>query len=295
MALTRARFLQGLAALALFPALRPAGAASAKRPRPPVGALLYETDFVHGFEVTDSGREARGRPAWRSQFAYDRRTPNNGESGFYSDASVFPGAPDPFPVEDGRRRLRSYRLDRPIECEGKEYGYAAALMSSAGVVDVGAGERAECRFALPHVMRKGYWPAFWLLPADGSWPPEIDVMEWWLFNEGDKPDGFWNSLHTTKAGVRTADQRVVSLPALGLSGDMRDFHTYGVEFTGGEVVCFLDGREISRRADPLPGGRWYIILNVAIGGDPWPGAPADDTPFPQEMVLDSLRVFRIDG
>ncbi len=54
---------------------------------------------------------------------------------------------------------------------------------------------------------KGLWPAFWLLPVGGGWPPEIDVME----VLGDDPDGFWATLHGRGAdGPRAVQGRVAA-------------------------------------------------------------------------------------
>jgi hypothetical protein len=36
--------------------------------------------------------------------------------------------------------------------------------------------------------------------------------------------------------------------------------------------------------------RFHLLLNLAVGGN-WPGAPDFSTTFPQEMVLDYVRVF----
>lgn len=37
---------------------------------------------------------------------------------------------------------------------------------------------------------------------------------------------------------------------------------------------------------------FHIILNLAIGGG-WPGNPTSATPFPQQMVVDWVRVYSI--
>jgi beta-glucanase (GH16 family) len=50
---------------------------------------------------------------------------------------------------------------------------------------------------------------------------------------------------------------------------------------------------------PPPGAAWpapfdqdfYVIMNVGVGGS-WPGAPDATTPFPAEMAVDWVRVFR---
>ena len=36
---------------------------------------------------------------------------------------------------------------------------------------------------------------------------------------------------------------------------------------------------------------FHLILNVAVGGT-WPGPPDDRTVFPQEMLVDYVRVYR---
>ena len=36
---------------------------------------------------------------------------------------------------------------------------------------------------------------------------------------------------------------------------------------------------------------FFFIFNVAVGGN-WPGSPDASTVFPQEMVVDYVRVFQ---
>jgi beta-glucanase (GH16 family) len=38
---------------------------------------------------------------------------------------------------------------------------------------------------------------------------------------------------------------------------------------------------------------FFILLNVAVGGD-WPGSPDATTSFPQEMLVDYVRVYQRD-
>jgi len=41
---------------------------------------------------------------------------------------------------------------------------------------------------------------------------------------------------------------------------------------------------------PFDQGPQFIILNLAIGGD-WPGPPDNTTVFPQEMLVDYVRIY----
>lgn len=296
--LTRAQFLQAAALLPFL--LEDVQAQTPKldavRARTGPWREVYHTTFGADFEVTDTGTGRAGKPCWRSDFAYGGRIVNNGETGVYADPVVFPGT-NPFPLVEGKRRLRSERLTKPIRWKGQSYSYSAALMS-APHLPVGPGGRVECRMSLPHVMRKGYWLGFWLLPIKTAsernwpWPPELDVIEWWLYNEGDKPTAFWNSLHTGTATTHRNDPKQVSLPSLGIAGDLTRMLTYGVEITDAEIVCFVNDKEISRRSNPAPARQWYPVLDLAVAGDPWPGAPKADTQFPQEVILDHLRILK---
>jgi beta-glucanase (GH16 family) len=78
-----------------------------------------------------------------------------------------------------------------------------------------------------------------------------------------------------------------------------DFHIYAVEWTPNQIKFFLD-TNIFFTATPssLPGGStWvftqpqFIILNVAVGGN-WPGNPDGTTVFPQQMLVDYVRVYQ---
>jgi beta-glucanase (GH16 family) len=77
-----------------------------------------------------------------------------------------------------------------------------------------------------------------------------------------------------------------------------DFHIFGIEWEPEIIRWTIDG-EVFHTATPetLYGGTWvfdhefFILINVAVGGT-WPGNPNDSTEFPQEMLVDWVRVYQ---
>jgi beta-glucanase (GH16 family) len=76
-----------------------------------------------------------------------------------------------------------------------------------------------------------------------------------------------------------------------------DFHLFAIEWDAAKIDFFVDDYLYQRieRAD-VP-GEWvydqafFMILNVAVGGN-YVGFPTDQTPFPQKMIVDYVRVYQ---
>ena len=156
--------------------------------------------------------------------------------------------------------------------------------------------RFEARIKIP--AGQGMWPAFWMLGNDISsvgWPKcgEIDIME----NIGKEPSTVHGSLHGPSTTGRTIDVTApFSLPAGQNFSD--DFHLYAVEWEHGTIRFYVDTNLYAtfNQSQWPAGGTWvfdhpfFIILNVAVGGD-WPGPPDNATVFPQQMLVDYVRVY----
>ncbi|NQV38529.1 MAG: glycoside hydrolase family 16 protein [Candidatus Marinimicrobia bacterium] len=146
---------------------------------------------------------------------------------------------------------------------------------------------------------QGLWPAIWMLPTDweyGGWASsgEIDIME--LL--GHEPDKTYGTLHyggTWPDNVHTGEN--YTLP----EGDFtNEFHVFGFEWEETEMRWYIDDVHFATQtvwhtiaADyPAPfDKRFHLLLNIAVGGN-WPGNPDESTIFPQEMVVDYIRVFQ---
>jgi beta-glucanase (GH16 family) len=128
-----------------------------------------------------------------------------------------------------------------------------------------------------------------------GWPAcgEIDVME----NIGRTPDSTYGTTHGPGPG---------NYPGAGLSGAYNggtpmggDFHVYATEWDAGSVRFLVDGNEYwSVTPSKLPAGAswvwnqpFFVVLNFAVGGN-WPGSPDGTTAWPQQMVVDYVRVYR---
>jgi beta-glucanase (GH16 family) len=150
----------------------------------------------------------------------------------------------------------------------------------------------ESRIKLPAGV--GLWPAFWLYGDDGKdWPDcgEIDIME---SKCGGEPGATHGAMHGPGYAGARGPAAGTMLPDGGVFSD--DFHVFAIDWAPDSIKWYLDGRLFSVRtkADTL-GGVWvfnhpfFIILNLAVGGN-FPGNPTDTTVFPEQMVVDYVRV-----
>lgn len=151
----------------------------------------------------------------------------------------------------------------------------------------------EAKIKLPS--GKGTWPAFWMMPVNfKSWPHdgEIDIME----EVGYHKDYVSSSLHADGHVHSNGTQVTKEVYCKGAEGE---FHVYGMEWTADYFQFYVDGQKTLYYANDGKGDyNWpyhtpfYVILNLAWGGD-WGGSQGvDESKLPVTMEVDYVRVFQ---
>jgi beta-glucanase (GH16 family) len=176
--------------------------------------------------------------------------------------------------------------------DGIERPYTSARLKTLGTFSQAYG-KFEARMRIPR--GQGMWPAFWMLGDDierAGWPSsgEIDIME----NIGREPALVHGTIHGP--GYSGGDGIGAALSSTG-GAFADDFHVFGVEWEPQVIRWYVDGKLYQTRtpADLPAGTRWvfdhpfFMLVNLAVGGS-WPGNPDDTTRFPQELLVDWVRV-----
>jgi beta-glucanase (GH16 family) len=182
--------------------------------------------------------------------------------------------------------------------------YTSARMKTQGLQSWTYG-RMEASIKIPR--GQGLWPAFWMLgtnigPPGVGWPTcgEIDIMENIGKTNNNEQAKAYGTIHGPQGGGDYNGGAGVggtyTLPGGGALAD--NFHLYAIEWTTNQIKWFVDSN-LYFTATPasLPGGStWvftapqFILLNVAVGGN-FPGNPSNYTVFPQQMLVDYVRVY----
>ena len=152
----------------------------------------------------------------------------------------------------------------------------------------------EARIKLPK--GKGTWPAWWMFPVDSSnWPAcgEIDIME----EVGVDPNLVSSSIHCIAYNHPDHTQKTHEMYCVGAE---EGFHIYAMEWTEDYIRTYVDGKEQlyfendhQDNNDTWPFNKpFFLILNVAWGGD-WGGyAGVDESALPLTMEIDYVRVWK---
>ena len=259
-----------------------------------LGALAFGTGSAYGgwqLVWSDEFTNADGSSPDPTKWGYDTGAwPDNAELEYYT-------------TRTNNARIQGGNL--VIEADQENYGgrsYTSARLKTQYKWSWAYG-RIEARIKIPK--GQGIWPAFWMLGTNidsVSWPTcgEIDIME----NIGTITNNEQSKAHGTIHGPQDGHDYnygsgvggTYTLPGGAILSD--DFHIYAIEWTTNQIKWFVD-TNLYFTATPasLPSdGIWvftapeFIILNVAVGGQ-WPGNPDATTVFPQQMLLDYVRVY----
>ncbi len=176
--------------------------------------------------------------------------------------------------------------------QNSEYTSARLVTSDKAEWQYG---RIEVRAKLPS--GRGTWPAIWMLGHDlkeVGWPKcgEIDIME----HVGYEPDSIFCAIHTQ---AYNHIKRTQKSGRIFIDNPYNAFNVYALEWDS-EKMIFLVNEDVVltvenefKGTDEWPFDKpYYLILNIAVGGN-WGGRKGvDDSIFPAKMEIDYVRVFQ---
>lgn len=168
--------------------------------------------------------------------------------------------------------------------------YTSARITTQGKQALRLG-RVDIRAKLP--AGQGIWPALWMLGENITtvgWPAcgEIDIMEM----VGHEPSTVHGTIHWDNAGQHSYFGLGTTLD----DGSFQDeYHVFSITWDNEKIVWYVNNEpfhEANIQAATMSElrGSFFFIFNIAVGGN-WPGNPNATTVFPQEMVVDYIRVF----
>ena len=201
------------------------------------------------------------------------------------------GSYDQAYVEDGKLVLKAERIDGQYKAGGIQ-SMNKAWFKHARI-------EVKARFTKT---AQGSWPAIWLMPQHPiyqGWPDcgEVDIMEYLNHDEI-----VYQTVHSNYTyDLKITDPSNTVSPTFNIGA----FNTYGVDLTEEYVIFHVNGVETLRypnlhlenEAEMMQwpfDADFYLILNVALGGEgTWPGV-ITDSELPACMEVDWVRVTELE-
>jgi beta-glucanase (GH16 family) len=226
-------------------------------------------DEFNSFSASPTGTTG----LWQTTIGNNNRTlGGNGEQEYYSDSSV---GVNPFSIQNGVLDITASPGSNPLNLP-----YNSGAINTQHSFSQLYGY-FEIDAELP--TGQGLWPAFWLLPESGAWPPELDVFE----VLGNNPTTLYFSTHSSVQATQGTTLNVANVSS--------GFNLYGVMWGPQTVDLYINNVEVASMPTPADMNvPMYMLANLAVGGY-WPGDPNSTTPFPANMLINYVRAYAYPG
>jgi beta-glucanase (GH16 family) len=190
----------------------------------------------------------------------------------------------------GQLAITARQQDPP----GSSCWYGPCRYTSARLVSLGHFSQAygqiSARIKLPS--GQGIWPSFWALgdnfaTAGSQQAGQMNILSF----VGSKPA-------TVKSGlIGPGGYKGWSTDTLSSGTFAGAYHTFTADWYPDHVSFFVDGHLYGSQYRRQAGAGWvfdhpfFLVLNLAVGGT-LPGSPSAGTTFPQQMLVDWVRVYQ---
>jgi len=215
------------------------------------------------------------------------------EGSVNNEAQSYTESPENVYVSNGNLIIRA-KKENPFNPSDPKYTSGRVTTKDKLGIQYGY---IEVRAKLPSGV--GSWPAIWMLGSDidsVGWPKcgEIDIME----HVGHDPNHIHFSLHnnTLWGDVSGTDQQGVFY-----SQEIENqYNTYAVDWDSTQIKGYLNNQEYFQftKSEFMEYEEWpydlpfFLIINLAIGGN-WGGQQGiDNSIFPCKYLIDYVRVFK---
>jgi beta-glucanase (GH16 family) len=223
---------------------------------------------------------------------FRRKTAYNGEQQIYVDPryggrATAPLGLDPFKIQDGVLSILASRTPSALKPLLFNNEYVSGMLTTQSSFSQRYGY-FEIRSKIP--VGAGVWPAFWLLPNNRGWPPEIDVME----GRGERPGDLVMTTHWRIPATGSVESCGFDFTVPDASSQ---FHDYGVLWTRDRLIYFIDRKPVSDIK--VPAGfefPMYMIVNLAMGAKYFEGVGGVDAESPASVAfqIDRISAYQID-
>jgi beta-glucanase (GH16 family) len=218
----------------------------------------------------------------------------NGHGGGNNELQYYLDRPENVRVEDGHLIIEAHKEALNIAGVQKAYSSARIRTKRRAAWQYG---RFEIRAQLP--AGRGLWPAVWMLPERekyGGWASsgEIDIVEL----VGHEPATIHGTIH--HGGSWPRNQQTGKSYTLDEGQFDDNFHVFAVEWRPESIRWYVDEtlyHEVTEwksegGAYPAPFDQpFHLIINLAVGGN-WPGHPDYTAEFPEQLIVDYVRVYQ---
>jgi beta-glucanase (GH16 family) len=203
---------------------------------------------------------------WKLAFSTDFRG-NELDTSTWSEC--YPGSPSPLGCSNfGNSNEREWYLPSQVHVENGALALVAQRTLTEGINVSGNPKTYTCRSGMvttyPSVhikygfvqvvarlpFGKGLWPAIWLVPTNGEWPPEIDIVEHWDTELTSRA-----TLHTRQG---TQQRGTISFPDAD-----KGWHTFTLYWTPSRISVYYDSKLALTTTTGIPQLAMYLLLDLA--------------------------------